>query len=280
MRRAIGLLVMTGFMAGCAPSANVAQEKEALLRLDREWSTTAKDPARFLSYYAADATAYPQGMPKVTGQALKDTFTQMASSPGFALEFSPQKAEVSTSGDVGWTTGTYKMTMNGATDNGKYVAVWRKQSDGSWKVVDDIFNSDTGAPAPSQHIIVQEGSMKWGDAPPALPAGAKLAVVSGDPGQAGPFIVRLQLPAGYKIAAHWHPTDENVTVLSGVFAIGMGDAFDDAKLQALSAGSYTTLPATMHHFAMAKSPTTLQIHGMGPFVVNYVNPADDPSKGK
>src|SRR5262245_12499309 len=154
MRRAIGLLVITGFMAGCASAVNVADEKEKLITLDREWSGTTKDPAKFLTYYASDATAYPQGMPKVTGQALKDTFMQMAGSPGFALEFAPTKVEVASSGDVGWTTGTYKMTMNGSTDAGKYVAVWRKQQDGSWKVVEDIFNSDMGEPPPSKHVTM------------------------------------------------------------------------------------------------------------------------------
>ena len=280
MRRTIGFLLITGLMAGCAPTANVDHEREALLTIDREWSATAKDPVKFLSYYAADATAYPQGMPKVTGQALKDTFMQMSATPGFALEFSPSKAEVASSGDVGWTAGAYKMTINGATDTGKYVAIWRKQQDGSWKCVDDIFNSDSGEPPPSKHVSMAAAGLAWGDPPPALPAGAKLAVVSGDPSQPGPFVIRAQFPAGYKVMPHWHPTDENVTVLSGTLAIGMGDTFDDAKAQPQSAGGFFLLPATMHHYAVARGATTIQISGNGPFVLNYINPADDPSKKK
>ena len=94
MRRAIAFVMMAGLLAGCARlSVNVDQEKETLLRLDREWSATAKDPARFVTYYAPDATVYSPGMPLITGAGpILDTFTQMASSPGFALEITPVKA--------------------------------------------------------------------------------------------------------------------------------------------------------------------------------------------
>jgi hypothetical protein len=88
------------------------------------------------------------------------------------------------------------------------------------------------------------------------------------------------MPAGYVVAAHWHPTDEQVTVLSGTFGFGMGDKFDKAALKTLSQHDYTVMPATMRHFAMARTATTIQISGMGPFVVNYVDPADDPSQQK
>ncbi|HWN97854.1 MAG TPA: cupin domain-containing protein [Blastocatellia bacterium] len=128
------------------------------------------------------------------------------------------------------------------------------------------------------HIALTPADVKWGPAPPSLPKGAQLAVLSGDPGKAGPFVIRLKVPAGYKIAPHWHPTDENVTVISGTFALGMGEKFDQAALKEVPAGSYGMLPAEMRHFAMAKTAATVQVHGMGPFVLNYVNPADDPSK--
>jgi quercetin dioxygenase-like cupin family protein len=105
-----------------------------------------------------------------------------------------------------------------------------------------------------------------------------MAVVSGDPGKVGPFVVRLKMPAGYKIAPHWHPADEHATVLSGSFALGMGEKFDPAALKTLPAGGYALLPAEMRHFAMAKTAAIVQVHGTGPFVLNYVNPADDPSK--
>src|SRR5262249_59684837 len=99
-----------------------------------------------------------------------------------------------------------------------------------------------------------------------------------DPGAAGLFVVRLKMPAGYKIAPHWHPTDEHVTVLSGTFGVGMGDKVDMASLKKLPAGGYALLPATMHHYAVAVGEATVQVHGMGPFALTYVNPGDDPSK--
>jgi quercetin dioxygenase-like cupin family protein len=86
------------------------------------------------------------------------------------------------------------------------------------------------------------------------------------------------MPAGYKINPHYHPTDENVTVLSGTFQIGMGDKFDESTMRALPAGGFVLLPAAMHHYAMAKTAAVVQVHGMGPFQLTYVNPADDPQK--
>jgi quercetin dioxygenase-like cupin family protein len=133
-------------------------------------------------------------------------------------------------------------------------------------------------PKMSTHIAITPADVKWGQPPPSLAKGAEFAVVSGDPGKAGPFVIRLKFPAGYKVAPHWHPTDEHVTVLSGTMALGMGEKFDEAAMKELPAGSYGVLPAEMRHFAIAKTAATIQVHGMGPFVLNYVNPADDPSK--
>ena len=132
--------------------------------------------------------------------------------------------------------------------------------------------------ATSSHILLTAPELKWGDPPPVFRKEARMAVVSGDPGKAGPFVVRLKMPAGYKVAPHWHPTDEHVTVLSGSLSLGMGEKFNAATMKTLPAGGYALLPAEMRHFAMAKTAATVQIHGTGPFVLNYVNPADDPSK--
>src|SRR5437773_8120872 len=128
------------------------------------------------------------------------------------------------------------------------------------------------------HVMFNPAEAKWGDPPPVFEKGASFTVVSGNPGEAGVFVVRLKMPAGYKIAPHWHPTDEHVTVVSGTFALGMGDKFDKATMKGLPAGGYAFLPAEMRHFAMATTATTVQVEGPGPFVLNYVNPADDPSK--
>jgi ketosteroid isomerase-like protein len=278
MKRCAWMMLMCA-VAACGRSANVPQERDRLMAVDREWSQTTKDLDKFVSYYAPDASVYAPGMPVVTGAAkIRETFSEMASAPGFALQWTAAKADVGGAADLGYTSGTYQMTMNGVTDKGKYVTVWKKQSDGSWKALEDIINSDLPpAGASGQNAAADPKSLQWGPAPPSLPAGAKLAVVSGDPGTADAFVLRLQLPANYRVAPHWHPTDEHVTVLSGTFALGMGDNFDAAAAKDVPTGGYEVLPARMHHYALARTATTLQIHGIGPFVLNYVNPADDPS---
>ena len=128
-----------------------------------------------------------------------------------------------------------------------------------------------------KHVIAKPADLKWGAPPPVFEQGASFTVISGNPGEAGPYVVRLKMPAGYKIAPHWHPADENVTVISGTFAIGMGEKFEKATMTELPAGSYVLLPAEMRHYAMAKTAAIVQVHGMGPFKLTYVNPADDPS---
>jgi quercetin dioxygenase-like cupin family protein len=126
--------------------------------------------------------------------------------------------------------------------------------------------------------MVAPGDLKWGPAPPVLPAGAQVAVLDGDPFNPGFFSLRLKMPDGYRIAPHWHPTDENIVVIQGVFRLGAGDTFNDAAAHALSAGSFARMPKEVHHFAAAKGETIIQIYGPGPFVVNYLNPADNPSR--
>src|SRR5580698_8643315 len=121
--------------------------------------------------------------------------------------------------------------------------------------------------------------IKWGPPPPFVAAGAKLAVLEGDPtASTGDFTIRLKMPSGYKIAPHWHPKRENVTVISGSFKVGMGDKFEAEKMMTFPAGSFAYLDPDMHHYAMAVGPTVVQVHGMSPLQFNYVNSADDPSK--
>jgi len=123
--------------------------------------------------------------------------------------------------------------------------------------------------------------VKWGPAPPFVPAGAQIAVLEGDPMAAsGDFTIRLKMPDGYKIAPHTHPNRENVTVISGTLKFGMGDQFDASKMMSFGAGSFAYLDPSMHHYAAASGETVVQIHGMSPVKFNYINPADDPTLKK
>ena len=130
----------------------------------------------------------------------------------------------------------------------------------------------------ADHKIVQPNDIQWGDAPPVLPAGAKMAVLAGDPGKAGAFIVRLKAPDKYRIAPHWHPTAEHVTVISGKFMLGMGDKWDDKAMTELGSGAFASMNAKARHYATTKGETVLEVAGMGPFVLNYVDPNDNPMK--
>jgi len=134
----------------------------------------------------------------------------------------------------------------------------------------------TGALADDMKMPVNASEVTWAPAPNFVPEGAQIAVLSGDPSKDGLYVVRLKLPAGYKIAAHNHPTTEMVTVISGDFHLGMGDKLDEEKSTLLTAGGYAEAPAKMNHYAWASSPTIVQVHGQGPFAITYVDPAEDP----
>lgn len=135
----------------------------------------------------------------------------------------------------------------------------------------------SAAPAPA-HVMVGPADLQWADGPGSIPAGAKFAVIEGDPKSAALFTMRLKLPTAYQIPAHWHPADEHVTVISGTFHMGMGEKLDTAKGSALGAGSFAVMPAQARHYAWTSEETIIQLHGMGPWGINYVNPADDPRK--
>jgi quercetin dioxygenase-like cupin family protein len=128
----------------------------------------------------------------------------------------------------------------------------------------------------SEHKIVTANDIQWSDAPPSLPAGAKMAVLDGDPGKAGSFTIRLKMPAGYKIPAHTHPTVERVTGISGTGRLGMGEKLDESAAKDVGPGTFAVLPANMAHFAYSNEECVVQIQSEGPFAIKYINPSDDP----
>ena len=126
-------------------------------------------------------------------------------------------------------------------------------------------------------IYINTAEIKWGAPPPEIPAGGQMAVLHGDPSKKAPFTLRLKMPAGYKIPPHWHSNDEQLTILSGELILHMGDKMD-APAQALGAGGFHFLPGKMHHAAETKVETVVQVDGVGPFDIHYLNPADNPAK--
>ena len=118
--------------------------------------------------------------------------------------------------------------------------------------------------------------IEWKEGPPSLPPGAKIAFLEGDPSKEGPFVFRVKAPDGYRIPPHTHPKTERITVISGTFNIGMGEKFDAAATKPMPAGTYGYWETGMKHFVWIKGETVVQFHGMGPWKIEYVNPADDP----
>ena len=131
--------------------------------------------------------------------------------------------------------------------------------------------------AQDHHAAVQADELKW-SAPAAYAPGAQLAVIKGNPTKEGLYVVRLKVPAGYRIEGHTHPNDENVTVLSGSFNIGTGDKLDQTKGTLVKAGGYSYVAKGMTHYAWFTEDTVLQLHGMGPQGITYVDPTKDPRK--
>jgi quercetin dioxygenase-like cupin family protein len=136
----------------------------------------------------------------------------------------------------------------------------------------------TNLAAQTPHVIQQMKDAQWGPAPPLIPPGAQIAVLSGDPGKAAPYAVRLKFPANYAIQAHSHPTDENVVVVEGSLTFGMNDKLvkNAASNVTLSHGGFALMPANMNHFAYTTRGATIVLYGVGPVEFKYVNPADDP----
>jgi uncharacterized protein (TIGR02246 family) len=155
-----GGVALLSFMWGCAtppPLDTRAADERAIREIETEAAkaAAAKDVERYVSFYADDAALFFPNAPLVTGKdAIRKTTEALFATPGFSLSFKTTKVEVSRSGDLAYSYGTNTVTMNDPkgkplTDKGKYVAVYRKESDGKWKVVADIGNSDLPPPAPS-----------------------------------------------------------------------------------------------------------------------------------
>jgi quercetin dioxygenase-like cupin family protein len=145
-----------------------------------------------------------------------------------------------------------------------------------WVAVGLLIASQVGFGQAKDHGFIAPTDVKWGQAPASLPAGAQAALLEGDPAKEGPFTLRIRMADGYRIPPHHHPAVEHVTVLQGTFIVGMGEkAMTDGE-KALGAGSFAFMPAGMRHFARTQGDTVIQLHGVGPWAITYVNASDDP----
>jgi ketosteroid isomerase-like protein len=160
----IKTLVLTLAFALAAAAVCLAGDtkaEQALREADAAWSKAAesKDLDKTVSYYSDDATVLPPNAPAATTkEAIRKVWQDMLATPGFVISWKATKVEVAKSGDLGFLSGTYEVTMNDASgkpvsEKGKYVEVWKKQADGKWKCGTDTWNSDlpASAPAPAEN---------------------------------------------------------------------------------------------------------------------------------
>jgi quercetin dioxygenase-like cupin family protein len=127
------------------------------------------------------------------------------------------------------------------------------------------------------HHMATPNDLKWA-AMPSLPCGAQAAMIEGPMNEAKPFTVRFKFPADCKIPPHSHPAIEHVTVISGEFGMGAGDVHDPSKGMKLPPGGISIMQPNTNHYGWTTTETIVQVHGVGPWGIKYVNPADDPAK--
>lgn len=134
--------------------------------------------------------------------------------------------------------------------------------------------------AHKSHVTLTPDQVKWGPLAAGFVRGtpptgfgvprAEVAVIEGDPAKAGvPYVIRIKAPDGEKVAPHWHPGDEHLTILQGTFVLGMGEKYSDNEGTDLRVGSYAKVPKRMWHFGRMKGETIVQVNGIGPFVINF-----------
>lgn len=129
---------------------------------------------------------------------------------------------------------------------------------------------------PGHHVLYSADEIEWQAGPPSLESGAEVAVLEGNPGEAGVFTIRIKMPDGFQISPHSHPRPERVTVISGDFLLGSGEQLDRDATERLEPGSYTAMPPGMVHYAIADGETVVQLTSTGPWEINYVRDEDDP----
>lgn len=275
--------------ASCATVAvNPATEEAAIRARSAEWNraVTARNVDAVVALHTPDAVAMMPNMASATGHAaIRENWQGAFALPNLALNWQPTRITVAQSGDVATEVGTYTMSFDApqgrVNDAGSYTTVWRKV-DGDWMVASDIVTSSQPLPPPPAPAVTAElGDMEtraesaitWTDlVVPGFATGAKMAVVHGNPGGDGDYTLRLWFPNGYEFPPHWHPMGEHITVLSGVFRLGMGGTANAAAVRDYQAGDFLYVPGRMPHFGGARGETIVQLHGIGPFAINLGAP--------
>ena len=281
--RPIRLAIALGGLAlgGCTPATvNQASEEQTIRGLENNWqrAIAARDVNTIVSLHAPDAVVMMSNSPLASGSSgIRSAYNGLVNIPGVSLTWVPTKIDV-VSPTVATDIGTYTLAYDGpqgrVTDRGNYTTVWHK-IDGQWRVAIDAPVTTTpfpmaGASSASMDLadmqMLASSGLAWSDfASPGFDPGMKLAVLHGDPGKKGDYVLRLQFPDGYKFPVHWHPGGEHLSVLSGTFFLGMGKTADWNTVRTYAPGDFIYIPARHPHFGGARGLTVIQLHGEGPF---------------
>jgi uncharacterized protein (TIGR02246 family) len=278
-RMALAALAIAAF----ASTARTQQsDARAIRALSDQWQrdVAAQNVDAIVALHTPDAVVMLSHAPLAKGSvAIRGVWAEAVKTPGLVMHWTPTKIEVASptvATEYGTYTESFDTPQGKGTDAGNYVTIWHRLN-GKWRVALDAPNTTTplaaAVAAPMEMANVQmlaNNALTWSDfAPPGFDPGMKLAVLSGDPGVAGHYVLRLQFPAGYRFPVHWHPGVENLTVVSGTFLLGMGNTADPSALKTYGPGDFLYIPPRHAHFggSTAQGPSVIQLHGEGPFQV-------------
>lgn len=265
-----------------AALATTAQSQSSDARAIREASdqwqrdVAAKNVDAIVALHAPDAVVMMSHAPLVTGSAaIRGAWSDMVKTPGLVLHWTPTKIEVASptvATEYGTYTDSYDSPQGKMTDAGNYVTIWHKIN-GKWRVTLDAPNTTAPLPAAAPMAMgdvksLANSGLTWSDfKPEGFDPGMKLAVLEGDPGAKGPYVIRLEFPAGYRFPVHWHPGIENLTVVSGPFQLAHGNIADWNALKTYAPGDFIYIPPKHAHFggSAASGASVIQLHGEGPF---------------
>jgi ketosteroid isomerase-like protein/quercetin dioxygenase-like cupin family protein len=265
-----------------AALATTAQSQSSDARAIREASdqwqrdVAAKNVDAIVALHAPDAVVMMSHAPLATGSAaIRGAWSDMVKTPGLVLHWTPTKIEVASptvATEYGTYTDSYDSPQGKMTDAGNYVTIWHKIN-GKWRVTLDAPNTTTPLPAAAPMAMgdvksLANSGLTWSDfKPEGFDPGMKLAVLEGDPGAKGPYVIRLEFPAGYRFPVHWHPGIENLTVVSGPFQLAHGNIADWNALKTYAPGDFIYIPPKHAHFggSAASGASVIQLHGEGPF---------------
>jgi uncharacterized protein (TIGR02246 family) len=285
---ALVYLVACGTAALAHTAASQTREERAVRAASDAWQRyiAAQQVDSIVGLFTPDAVVlFANAQPMRGSVAIRSGWTDIMKIPAYRVHWTPTRIDVASptrATEYGSYTESYDTPSGKTSDAGNYITVWHKVK-GKWRVALDAPVSTTPIPPPTAVAAPpmdpptmethSPSELKWGDLKsPGVPPGAKIAVLHGDPGGPGGFVLRLQFPDGYQIPVHSHPTGENVTVVSGSLAVGMGNAFDASALHTYNPGDFAYLPPNQSHYGVAHGATIVQVNGRGPFVINVGAP--------